>query len=267
MCKPIAKLLVILALLLLAAGCTAKSAAPTVPTTVPAATDNPAEETLPQASTSAATEDPVAGESEAPAATAGTEQDVPYLQQIEVGQSVYHGPGYDFGRSSIVPETGIYTIVEEEVDYEGNLWGRLKSGIGWVDLTEIQSEEYQNALLRANYAGDALLLHGAYHYYPGDASEYCIPIVFRARGELRDVALFDLQLTAEGYLPGADLYTLTEMDDALPLVAELDFPGDMSMYGIRFVDDADITHTCILYISGRNGDLELEEQPEPFPTK
>lgn len=267
MCKPIAKLLVILALILLLAGCTAKSAAPTAPTTVPATTDSPEEETLPQASTSAATEAPITGESEAPAATAGTEQDVPYLQQIEVDQSVYHGPGYDFGRSSIVPETGIYTIVEEEVDYEGNLWGRLKSGIGWVDLTEIQSEEYQNALLRANYAGDALLLHGAYHYYPGDASEYCIPIVFRARGELRDVALFDLQLTAEGYLPGADLYTLPEMDEALPLVAELDFPGDMSMYGIRFVDDADITHTCILYISGRNGDLELEEQPEPFPTK
>ena len=116
MCKPIAKLLVILALILLLAGCTAKSAAPTTPTTVPATTDSPEEETLPQASTSAATEAPITGESEAPAATAGTEQDVPYLQQIEVDQSVYHGPGYDFGRSSIVPETGIYTIVEEEVD-------------------------------------------------------------------------------------------------------------------------------------------------------
>ena len=267
MYKSIAKLLVILALILLLAGCTAKSAAPTAPTTVPATTDSPEEETLPQASTSAATEAPIAGESEEPAVTAGTEQDVPYLQQIEVGQSVYHGPGYDFGRSSIVPETGIYTIVEEEVDYEGNLWGRLKSGIGWVDLTEIQSEEYQNALLRANYAGDALLLHGAYLYYPGDASEYCIPIVFRARGELRDVTLYDMEFSGEGYFPGTELYTLTKMTGEMPLVAELAFPGDMSMYGIRFVDEEDVPHTYIVYVSGRNGDLELEEQPEPLPAK
>jgi hypothetical protein len=43
-------------------------------------------------------------------------------------------------------------------------------------------------------------------------------------------------------------------------VAELAFPGDLSMCGIRFVDENGITHTYGIYTSGRNGALVLIEQ-------
>ena len=58
---------------------------------------------------------------------------------------------------------------------------------------------------------------------------------------------------------GEAFFTLSEMDEEMPLVAELAFPGDMSMYGIRFVDEDGVTHTYSISISGRNGALVLGE--------
>lgn len=188
----------------------------------------------------------------------GTDDALPYRQRIaRFDQSIYSGPGYDYGYVDIVRERGVYTIVEESVDSEGNLWGKLKSGIGWVDLTEIRSEAYENALMSANYADENLMLHGAYHHYSSN-QEFRIPVAFRAYGKLRDIALFAMDFGPEGLAPGADLYTLAEMTEEMPLVAELDFPGDMSMYGIRFVDEAGVTHTYHISISGRNGALEFD---------
>ena len=279
-----ARILLILTLSLLLTGCRTEPAAPaTVPAqtvnSLPAqqpsdaATEAPAaapsqepevteeEQTLPaEKPTVAATEAPVTEPPQVPEATEEADSRLPYLQRIpRFDQSIYEGPGYDYSFVGTVREAGTYTIVEEAVDSEGNLWGKLKSGIGWVDLTEILSEDYKNALISANYADENLLLHGAYHHYPSD-DEYSTAIAFRAYGTLRDVALFAFELTDEGLCPGPDLFTLPEMTDEMPLVAELSFPGDMSTYGIRFVDDAGTTHVYTIYISGRNGALILTEE-------
>lgn len=262
--------LLILSILLLLAACTAD---PTAPTTVPTAPGTsaldavPSEASLPTEESTApetlppiTTEAPPAEVSPDPAPTTETSPSLPYLQRIDrADQSVYAGPGYDYVFAGTVRERGTYTIVEEAVDYEGNLWGKLKSGIGWVDLTEIQSEDSQTALLSANYADENLLLHGAYHHY-SDQQEYRIPIAFRAYGTLRDVTLFAIDYTADGPFPGKDFFSLPEMTREMPLVAELVFPGDMTMYGIRFTDEAGTTHTYTVYISGRNGALMLTEE-------
>jgi len=287
--KRFAHIFTILAVTLLLVGCAAR---PAEPATVPTKADSPAENTVPAESlVTVATEDPTNEETQAPAATEGadspaentvpvevpatedpiieetqvpaatTGNSLPYLQRIErPDQSIYSGPGYDYGFVDTVRKRGTYTIVEEVVDYEGILWGKLKSGIGWVDLTEIQSEDYENALISANYADDNLVFHGAYHHCPGNDPQYDIPIAFRAYGKLRDVALFGYEFNADGYYPGADFFTLPEMTQEMPLVAELVFPGDMTMYGIRFVDEAGVTHVYSIYISGRNGALMLTEE-------
>lgn len=187
---------------------------------------------------------------------------VPYLQFIErCDQSVYDGPGYDYVFVTTVKEQGTYTIVEEVEDSEGNLWGKLKSGIGWVDLTEIQAESSEKILLSANYADENLILDGDYHYYSSDG-EYAVTIAFRAYGKLHDVAIFSIELGAEGLLPGEDLYILEEMTEKMPLVAKLNFPGDMSMYGIRFTDEENNEYVYKVYISGRNGALILNKEFE-----
>ena len=230
----------------------------------PAATEGPVdldENSFPaEIPSAAATEDSGIGESQEPAATVKPNGELPYLQHIDwFDQSIYDGPGYDYGFVSTVREPGIYTIVEEVVDFEGNLWGKLKSGIGWVDLTEIHSGHYKSALISANYADEYLLLHGAYHHYSSD-EEYRIPVAVHAYGKLRNVALFAFSFSDDGLCPGPELFTLPEMTAEMPLVAELAFPGDMSTYGLRFDDEAGITHVYSIYISGRNGALILTEE-------
>lgn len=230
-------------------------------TTVPVATEEVTEITVTE-ETSVPTETQVPATT-VPQPSGETENEadaLPYLLQIHrADQSVFEGPGYDYVFVGTVRERGTYTIVEECPDREGNLWGRLKSGMGWVNLTEIRSEEYANALISANYADDNLLLHGAYHHYSGNDPEYSIAIAFRVYGTLRDVALFDFAFSGEAYLPNEEFFCLPEWNEEMPLVAELAFPGDMTMYGIRFVDENGNTHVYSIYISGRNGALVLTE--------
>ncbi len=264
--KQTAYILILCLLTLLLAGCAAEAApstagvteAPlgtTVPaeTTCPAATEAPAETTVPAETT-------LPPETPATEPTATESNTVPYLLRIDrADQSIFEGPGYDYVFAGTVREKGTYTIVEEQRDYEGNLWGRLKSGAGWVDLTEIRSEAYASALISANYADENLILHGAYHYCPGDEGEYRIPIAIRAYGKLRDVQLCAFDFAGDDFVMGEAFFTLPEMDGEMPLVAELAFPGDMSMYGIRFVDEAGNIHVYCIYISGRNGALVLQK--------
>lgn len=252
------------ALILLLAGCKAEPAVPTATpteaTTAPtAATTVPTEHTVPtETLPTEATNPPAEDEPTDPGIFEDADSSLPYTQRIEgADQAIYSGPGSDYKLVGTVQEKGVYTIVEESADSEGNLWGKLKSGIGWVDLTEIRSEDYENSLMSANYADENLMLHGAYHHYSSN-QEFRIPVAFRAYGKLRDIALFAMDFSPEGLVPGVDLYTLAEMTEEMPLVAELDFPGDMSMYGIRFVDEAGVAHTYHISISGRNGALEFD---------
>ena len=243
---------ILLLCILLLAGCGEESA---VETTVPRESAVPmATETVPETTVPAATEEPVT----IPMETEG-EKELPYLLRIRrPDQSIYEGPGYDYIFVGTVREQGSYTIVEETWDQEGNLWGKLKSGAGWVDLTQIRSEEAVKPLISANYAEADLLIRGAYHLCPGDALSYPTSVAFRAYGTLRDVALFPFELREYDFVPGEDFYQLPELTEEMPLVAELAFPGDMSTYGIRFVDEQGNSHVYCVFISGRNGALVLK---------
>lgn len=256
-------LLIILSLLL--AGCGEE---PVHPTATPAETSTPvtteaiAESSAPAETTlSAESEVPTTEtHTEIPTKPAATAASLPYLQRIDrADQSIYEGPGYDYVFWGTVRERGTYTIVEEAWDHEGNLWGKLKSGVGWVNLTEIRAEDSAATLISANYADENLILHGAYHYCPGDGQEYCIPIAIRAYGKLRNVELCAFDFEGDDFIMGEAFFTLSDMDEEMPLVAELAFPGDMSMYGIRFVDENGVTYIYSICISGRNGALVLSE--------
>ncbi len=76
------------------------------------------------------------GDATEPTGTAGTAF-TPYIENIKnPDQPVYKGPGYDTGKVGTVEKATAYTIVAEERDAEGNLWGKLKSGAGWIDLDD-----------------------------------------------------------------------------------------------------------------------------------
>lgn len=186
------------------------------------------------------------------------QSEVPYLLTIpRADQSIYKGPGYDYAYARTVELAGIYTIVEEQWDTEGNLWGKLKSGAGWVDLTEIRQSEASPEPLTVNYADAALLSSGNYHHFVEDTSEYAIPVAFRANEAITGLEFCEMIFTDAGMEAGPCLYALDRLDPQTPLVIDMDFPGDMSSYEIRFVDADNTSHRCELYMSGRNGALCL----------
>ena len=63
--------------------------------------------------------------------------DVPYTTSLKATDAVYKKPDSNSAYVQSVGQSGVYTIVEESYDSAGNLWGKLKSGIGWVLLSEV----------------------------------------------------------------------------------------------------------------------------------
>lgn len=65
----------------------------------------------------------------------------PYLLRVQNAElPIFAGPGHDYDQVGAIRDRGTYTIVEEvrvNTDYAGVLvWGRLKSGAGWIDLAD-----------------------------------------------------------------------------------------------------------------------------------
>ena len=268
MFRRIKNMLMLICLFALLAGCgSAQTAAPadptakptevTAPPQMPAATAAPTE-----APTEAPTVPPTETPTELPAATDSPTEpstEVPYLQKVTFpDQSIFSGPSYDMGFAGTVRKAGTYTIVEESRDGEGNLWGKLKSGAGWIDLTEVRRRLETPEPLSANYAGSQLLESGDFIRIPSEPDDYSVPVAFWAHEELTDVTLYSTVLGEKLEL-GEELFFLSSMDPATPLVAELSFPGDMSAYAICFTDSNGNSLCYCVSISGRNGTLVMSE--------
>lgn len=59
---------------------------------------------------------------------------LPYKVRVAISDlNIRKGPGINFGRVKYIEE-GVYTIVEEAAGDGATLWGRLKSGAGWISL-------------------------------------------------------------------------------------------------------------------------------------
>ncbi len=189
-------------------------------------------------------------------------EETPYRQRVRrPDEMIFSGPGYDEFCVGTVRESGVYTIVEESDDGEGHLWGRLKSGAGWIDLTHVRSEQIAAWPVSAAFAEDCPP-GDTYHRFAVEESEYTVWIVFRAYGPLTDVQLVSLDMAAEeGFAIAETLCTLDALTPDAPLAAGVVFPGDMSACGLRFTDETGLQRLFAVSISGRNGMLVLEELP------
>ena len=186
--------------------------------------------------------------------------EAPYLQRVSrPDEMIFSGPGYDEFCVGTVGEAGTFTIVEEADDGEGHLWGRLKSGAGWIDLTHVRDEAIAAWPVSAAFAQDCRI-QGGYHAFCEENSEYTTWIVLRVYEPLTDVSLLRLNLAAEtDFIPAEVLYSLPEMTSDTPLLAGVVFYGDMTTYAIQGTDADGATHLFALSISGRNGMLILEK--------
>lgn len=178
-----------------------------------------------------------------------------YTIRLQAEEAIYHGPGYEFGYARDVGERGIYTIVEECRDAHGHLWGRLKSGAGWVLLMK---NEAPAVPFMAAYADEAFLAQGVYHQYIMEQSEYLVKIALFPQEEMYHVSLVEMALGEAGYDPARALCTFHRLAPDIPLVAGVIFFGDMTAYGLSFQDGAGNAHLYALSVSGMDGSLVME---------
>ena len=182
---------------------------------------------------------------------------VPYKQKVKrADQSIYAGPGSAYSWLGTTEEPGTFTITTEVRDENGDLWGRIKSGSGWINLTEVRKETEETLVISANYADKALLNSNNYHHCIADDSEYMVQVAFYAYQKLTNVSLFEIVITEDTDVENV-IFTLDELDSKKPLLADLVFPGDMSMYGIRFTDKNGKEYTYAVAISGMDGSLDF----------
>lgn len=142
---------------------------PTQPETQPpAAQGTEPVQSLPE--TQPVVEAPTEPATETPTAPAPTEpaSKVPYITQLPASFDIFNLPGYHYRYVQDVGLTGTYTIVEEQYDEFGNLWGKLKSGIGWVQLAgDIPSSNYTRTCPDCGYTEPDVF------FDKENESEYC----------------------------------------------------------------------------------------------
>ena len=211
----------------------------------PVETSAPAETTLPPV-TEPVIETTAPVETTAPAARE-------YTLRIEDPETMlYAGPAFLSGAVAMVEEAGTYTIVEESLDRDGNTWGRLKSGAGWICLTEPAL-----APIYADYAAESF---NAYHAYWSDETDYITAIGFTPAEKLTNVRFGLLDwFETESWQMAEELYTMDEIDPDHAFLAQVVFWGDMTTYGISFTDADGAERHFAVSISGKDGSLVCQE--------
>ena len=171
---------------------------------------------------------------------------------------VYNGPGYEYELINTVGEVGVYTIVEEATEVEGRIWGKLKSGAGWVDLTLLNAEE--NGIVTADHADEKLLASENYHYFTSDPSASAIKIAFFAHVNLEDVSFYSVDLS-QSYARGPELFRIPAWKPSQPFVANVPFSGSMSAYGLSFSYGNGYHYDFTVMTSGKDGSIILLPTP------
>lgn len=236
---------------------TATPAPTEVPTATPAPTEAPA-------ATPAPTEVPTATPvpTEVPTAPPAAVPEGSYTISLAADVAIYQGSDPDYGYTgNTVAQDGVYTIVAEERDEFGDLWGCLKSGAGWVNLSGIQAGKGESHALISSFTDEALMNSGNYEYAILHESTYSVNVLLRA-----DRRIWDLWIAPYDYSSGdpvvqTTIYDRHRLDVGDNLVLKLEFPGDMTTYHISFTDGA-YRRCYALTLSGRDGSPWLWEIAE-----
>ncbi len=171
---------------------------------------------------------------------------------------IYDVPDYDGGQCvAIVGEDGTYSIAGEKLDYCGNVWGKLKSGAGWVDLDYVRTAG--NPTVTAYFADVVDDIDPEWCDYVLEESEHMVRIAFRINDRADNLQFCTLEYEGEAYKVSEDHYWIDWMENGDYFVVGVVFYGDMTTYGLSYEDACGIGHYFALYISGKDGSLVFSE--------
>ncbi len=182
----------------------------------------------------------------------------PYTLRIDnPAQGIYKEPSYDSTKVGMVITATVYTIVDEATDDEGFLWGKLKSGAGWVDLDSIAAFDGKAPLVTANFA-DLNRIEEPYEaFYPAERYEWAVLADIRVTAPVTDVRL--LMLEPLDYTVYEEYCYLGGLEPLQAFVTELYFSGDFTTYGLSLIDEYGMERIFAIGQSGRNGELVVWE--------
>lgn len=232
--------------------------APTAaPTATPALTAEPSATPAPtEMPTAAPTATAVPAVTSAP--TVPPAPDNSYTLALKADVAIYQGPGPEYAFVQAVGQDGVYTIVEEAWDAQGELWGRLKSGVGWVNLSSVQTGRSESHGLVASFTDEALMNSGNYEYAILYESSYSMNILLRAERTLLDLEIAPYDYSSGNPVAQPPIYQRQRMEAGDNLVIRVDFPGDMTAYHVSFTDGG-FRCSYALSLSGRDGSPWLWE--------
>lgn len=183
--------------------------------------------------------------------------ETPFTVKLPKWVSIFDNAGFDALYRKNIGKDGVYTIVETVFDDENNLWGRLKSGAGWVNITQMEYQKTLPAVIA--FLDEDILNEDKYLFCPADASEYSVKVALYPRNAIRNVRFFSLQPGDAFWKKDRILYENALIRSDLPLVVEVTFWGDMTTFGLDFTDEYGLERHYLISISGRNGALCAQE--------
>ena len=200
-----------------------------------------------------AVEAPENEQAEAPAEDPMEEEPVeeaftPYKVYLASEVCIFSKPDSQSEFVRLIVEEGVYTITEEYCDDSGFVWGNLKSGLGWVNLSDPFCGGADAPKVIAAYSSEQIL-SGDYHLagvHMEDA--YAVKVTILAHETVYHVRISDYNMMDE--IPGETLYSLDQLDPGKPIVAHLTVPGDFSSYLVTYTDGTDgLEYSFLLWMS------------------
>ena len=186
---------------------------------------------------------------------------LPYVQKVDnADQPIYSGPGYEYEYVKMIGKAGSYTIVEESWDSENHLWGKLKSGAGWIDLTDARTYVKSKRPISLRYGRRSDLDDPNKLVCIADTSEYMVVALFTANEDLTDFYMTYMDWGMTGNYPGEVCYYAQQIPAGSELAAAVAFPGDFDSMGISFVDAGGVPRRYEFFISLEDGSLDLIER-------
>lgn len=204
--------------------------------------------------TAAPTTEPTTAPATEPTTEPTSAPDKKNLQEVKaIGAYIFDEPSYDGGVVQPM-STGTYTIVKEKMDDEGNLWGKLKSGLGWICLTDIRNFDEPVAIGELD---PDLEKSGKYKAYAIHDTEYAIPVVIQACRNLDILDVYSCLMVEDDMAPEDLLVSCSGMKKGEKIVVWLEFPGDFSTYEIQAMYGNGQTCRFQVATSGRNATLSV----------
>ena len=217
--------------------------------------DKAESENIQTVATLAPTAEPTPAPTPVPTAT----PDQSYTVKLKGGTPVHSGPGRDYAFVQSVGQDGTYTIVQESTDADGKLWGKLKSGMGWVNITDKDTYFAEKSQVWAYFADKATLDGGYYERYNVEDSEYTKNIAFRIDNDVKNIRLTQLSFDGSSYKASEPVYKLAELPKDNVLVLGVVFHGDSTTYGFEFADVTGQVRKFSVSLSGKDGSLVFKE--------